>query len=226
MGAVDDIRRPAATAVREASAGGPEPAPRPTGLLDLRGRERAPALLVYPADAVLVVSGLPGSGKSTLIRRWSGAASVVDPRDAHEDCAAVMPTWLPYAVYRPWARLVYARRLWNAVRAGGPLLVHDCGSRSWLRRLLAREAGRRGRELHLVLLDMAAADALAGQEARGRWARPRVFDRHRRGLRRLSDALTAPGAGEPGGSPVPEAASVVLLDRTTREHVTAVAFRR
>ncbi|MBZ4322607.1 AAA family ATPase [Streptomyces huiliensis] len=224
---MDDIRRPASTAVRETTPPGrPAAAPRPRGLVDLRGRESAPALLAYPADAVLVVSGLPGSGKSTLIRRWSRAASVVDPRDAHEDCAAVMPDSLPYAVYRPWARLVHARRLWSAVRAGGPLLVHDCGSRAWLRRLLAREAGRRGRELHLVLLDVGAADALAGQEARGRWARPRVFDRHRRGLRRLLDALAAPGAGEPGGGPVPEAASVVLLDRTTREHVAAVEFGR
>ncbi|MGK5636732.1 AAA family ATPase [Streptomyces sp. URMC 126] len=220
---MDDIRGPAATAVREVPPGGP--APRPRGLVDLRGPTRAPALLTYPAGAVLVVSGLPGSGKSTLIRRWSRAATVVDPRDAHEDCAAVMPAFLPYAVYRPWARLVYARRLWAAVRTGGPLLVHDCGSRAWLRRLLAREAGRRGRELHVVLLDVGPADALAGQEARGRWARPRVFDRHRRGLRRLLDALAASDAGERAGSPVPEAASVVLLDRTTREHVAAVEFR-
>ncbi|WP_312018767.1 AAA family ATPase [Streptomyces sp. I05A-00742] len=223
---MDDIRRPAATAVQEVPPGEPAPVLRPRGLVDLRGKERAPALLSYPADAVVVVSGLPGSGKSTLIRRWSGAASVVDPRDVHVACEAVMPSFLPYAVYRPWARLVYVRRLRAGVRAGGPFLVHDCGSRAWMRRWLAREAGSQGRELHLVLLDVGAAEALAGQEARGRRARPRVFDRHRRGLRRLVAALSAPGAAGGDGGPVPEAASVVLLDRTTREHVRAVEFRR
>ncbi|MEV4443804.1 hypothetical protein AB0K09_33455 [Streptomyces sp. NPDC049577] len=119
-------------------AGGTAMALRPRGLVDFRGRERAPALLSYPADAVVVVSGLPGSGKSTLLRRWSEAAAAVDPRDVHVACEAVMPARVPYAVYRPWARLEHFRWLRRGVRAGGPLLVHDCGSRRWMRRWLAR----------------------------------------------------------------------------------------
>ncbi|MCA6096566.1 ATP-binding protein [Streptomyces sp. SCA3-4] len=220
----------------------------PRGLMDLRGRhEDVPAVLRYPPGAVVVVSGLPGSGKSTLLRRWSQAAaddtppagpgrtpvapSAVDPRAVHVACEAVMPARLPYAVYRPWARLEHFRWLRAEVRGGGPLLVHDCGSRAWIRRWLARTAGRQGRELHLVLLDVGAQEALAGQAARGRWASRRAFARHRRGLDRLLHAMSegsGPLPATPGPQPVPEAvteaASVVLLDRTSRERVTALTF--
>ncbi|MDG4533906.1 AAA family ATPase [Streptomyces sp. AV19] len=200
----------------------------PRGLVDLRGHKRGPEVLAYPPGAVVVVSGLPGSGKSTLLRRWSGAGRVVDPRDVHVACESAMPDFLPYAAYRPWARVLHFLRLRTGVRAGGPLLVHDCGSRAWMRRWLGRAAGRLGRELHLVLLDVGPAEALAGQHARGRSTRPHVFARHRRGLSRLLSALPAPGTATRGRRPVPpmvaEAASVVLLDRTTREHVRVVTF--
>ncbi|MDT0456340.1 AAA family ATPase [Streptomyces sp. DSM 41527] len=228
---------------------------RPRGLVDLRGPGDVPALLSYPPGAVVVVSGLPGSGKSTLLRRWSEAASVVDPRTVHLACEAVMPARLPYAVYRPWARWKYFRWLRTAVRDGEALLVHDCGGRPWMRRWLARSAGRQGRELHLVLLDVGVAEALSGQQARGRLAPRRAFVRHRRGLDRLLGALSGLGAARlpapraaadeaddarsphavrlpkrsapsahPAADPVPEAKSVVLLDRGSRAQVAAVEF--
>ncbi|MFE2878231.1 ATP/GTP-binding protein [Streptomyces roseus] len=203
-------------------AGAGAPAGRvvsPHGLVDLRGQRGAPLLISYPAGAVVVVSGLPGSGKSTLLRRWSVAAPVVDPRASHIACEAVMPAWLPYAVYRPWARLRHFRRLHAEVRSGGPLLVHDCGSRAWMRRWLSRTAGRRDRELHVVLLDVGAAEALAGQRARARWASRRAFARHRQGLARLLESLRRKGPAA-----VREAASVVLLDHVSRERLSAVEF--
>ncbi|MEV7024730.1 AAA family ATPase [Kitasatospora sp. NPDC093558] len=188
------------------------------GVVDLRGADGPGFAVRYPAGAVVVVSGLPGAGKSTLLRRWSAdGVAVVDPRAVHEACEAVMPAWLPYAVYRPWARPRHALLLRSSVRRGGPLLVHDCGSRAWMRRWLAREAGRQGRELHLVLLDVGAGTALDGQHARGRHASTRVFARHRVGLARLSAALDH-------GDPVPEAASVLLLDAVSRSRATAVRF--
>ncbi|WP_242577898.1 TGBp1 family protein [Streptomyces sp. MST-110588] len=228
---------------------------RPRGVVDLRGVEKGgvPAVLTYPVDAVVVVSGLPGSGKSTLLRRTSEAAPVIDPRVAHVACEAVMPGWLPYAVYRPWARWRYFRWLRTEVRSGGPLLVHDCGGRPWMRRWLSGHTGRQGRELHLIVLDVGVAEALSGQDARGRWAPRRAFARHRKGLDRLLRALSGPDAAPPpapraGGTavitsppatrlterpaaptaPLPdlvrEAASVVLLDRRSREQVAAVEF--
>ncbi|WP_239696522.1 MULTISPECIES: TGBp1 family protein [unclassified Streptomyces] len=209
------------------------PVLRPRGLVDLRGTGDVPAVFLYPVDAVVVVSGLPGSGKSTLLRRWSKAALAIDPRVVHVACEAVMPVWLPYVVYRPWARWRYFRWLRTAVRGGGgPLLVHDCGGRPWMRRWLRRSAGRQGRELHLVVLDVWVAEALSGQAARGRWAPRRVFARHRRGLDRLLRELSGLGVAQPGPAwattpardPVREAASVVLLDRSSREQVAAVEF--
>ncbi|MFD8704054.1 AAA family ATPase [Kitasatospora sp. NPDC059648] len=197
----------------------------PRGLVDLRGEAGPGMVVAYPGDAVVVVSGLPGAGKSTLLRRWAagGAVPTVDPRTVHEACEAVMPARLPYAVYRPWARLEHFRLLRTSVRRGGPLLVHDCGSRAWMRRWLAREAGRQGRELHLVLLDVAAATALDGQRARGRHAPARVFARHRRGLGRLSAEFTR-HARSGGPVPTPEAASVLLLDTVSRARAEAVRF--
>lgn len=197
----------------------------PCGVVDLRGEAGAGLVVAYPADAVVVVSGLPGAGKSTLLRRWAagGAVLAVDPRTVHEACEAVMPACLPYAVYRPWARLEHFRLLRTSVRRGGPLLVHDCGSRAWMRRRLAREAGRQGRELHLVLLDVGAATALDGQRARGRHASARVFARHRRGLGRLLAEFTR-YARSGGPVPIPEAASVLLLDTVSRSRAEAVRF--
>ncbi|MCB5906801.1 ATP-binding protein [Streptomyces pinistramenti] len=213
-----------------AGAAGPAPEARPQGLWDLRATDTVPAALSYPPGAVVVASGLPGSGKSTVLHRWSAAAAaaaaVIDPRTVHVACEAVMPDWLPYAVYRPWARA----RLLLWLRAGlgrdRPLLVHDCGSRPWLRRLLARSAARRGRSLHLVVLDVGPAVALSGQRARDRWVRRRVFARHCRGLGRLLGTLPRPGA--PAAAALPAAlagvASVVLLDEASRAKVRAVRF--
>ncbi|MER7671697.1 AAA family ATPase [Kitasatospora sp. NPDC096128] len=197
----------------------------PRGVLDLRGEAGARFVARYPAGAVVVVSGLPGAGKSTLLRRWAatGEAATVDPRTVHEACEAVMPVRLPYAVYRPWARLEHFRLLRSSVRRGGPLLVHDCGSRAWMRRWLAREAARQGRELHLVLLDVGTATALDGQRARGRHASVRVFARHHRGLTRLSAAFTR-HTRSGGPLPTPEAASVLLLDAVSRSRAETVAF--
>nr|WP_245655074.1 ATP/GTP-binding protein [Streptomyces catenulae] len=151
---------------------------------------------------------------------------MVDPRAVHVACEAVMPGWLPYPVYRPWARWRLLREVVAALRGDGPVLVHDCGSRAWLRRLLARGAARHGRTLHLVLLDVGADTALSGQRARDRWVRRRVFDRHCRGLDRLLRALdrSADAASTELPETLAELASLVVLDAGTRERVAAVRF--
>jgi hypothetical protein len=78
----------------------------------------------------------------------------------------------------------------------------------------------RGAGVHLVLLDIDPSTALSGQRARGRHVPRHVFARHVKGLARLLDDLSS-GAG---AAAVPEAASVVLLDRDSRELPVAVEF--
>ncbi|MEU9002681.1 AAA family ATPase [Streptomyces sp. NPDC059982] len=199
----------------------------PRGVVDLRGRAGGDVRLSYPANAAVVVAGLPGSGKSTLLRAWSAAATVVDPRVTREAHEARMPDWLPYGAYRPWARLNHMRWIRCEMGRRRPLLIHDCGSRTWMRRWLAHTAGRAGRPLHMVVLDVGPQEALSGQHARRRLVSPRVFRVHQRGLARLLDRL-----GHADGPPTTTAAavaggvsSVVLLDRAMRDRrVVSVRF--
>ncbi|MER8184566.1 AAA family ATPase [Kitasatospora sp. NPDC094015] len=192
---------PAAAPVRP----GPRGVLRPTGLHDLRGR-RAPVALHYPPADLVVVSGLPGSGKSTLLRRC-GRARVIDSQHVREQYRSRLPRGLPYALYRPLVRIGHYLRLRRALRAGGPLLVHDCGTLPWVRGWLARTAARQGRRLHLVLLDVSPAEAAAGQRARGRRVSRYAFARHRHATGRLRARLAGTD-GPPAGC-----ASAVVLDR-------------
>ncbi|MFJ2810492.1 AAA family ATPase [Kitasatospora sp. NPDC087271] len=186
------------------------------GLHDLRTGP-APVALHYPAGDLLVVSGLPGSGKSTLMRRCV-RAPLVDSQLVREEYAARLPGRLPYALYRPLARIAHYRRLRRAVLAGGPLAVHDCGSLSWVRFWLTRAAARQGRRVHLLLLDAEPAEAREGQQSRGQGVSRYAFLRHRAAVDRLRRRLT--GAGRP-----PEGcASAVVLDRAAARALREIVF--
>ncbi|MFI9099096.1 AAA family ATPase [Streptomyces fildesensis] len=195
----------------------------------MQGDERwAGTTLRYPAGDVLVVSGLPGSGKSTLMRRAvderdgtgdssDGAVRRIDSQDVRVHWEGLMPALLPYAAYRPLVRLDHYARLRRALRTGASLVVHDCGSLAWVRRWLARDARRRGRGLHLLVLDVPEDAARAGQLARGRMVSGYAMARHRRAARRLV-ALAGPG-GRPDGC-----VSALLLDRPAAGAVRRIVF--
>jgi predicted kinase len=186
---------------------------------DLRGTVSRRTLR-FPAGDRVVVSGLPGSGKSTLIRRVVAVQDEVrriDSQDVRERWAAVLPRWLPYAVYRPFVRLAHYAVLRAALASGASVVVHDCGSQTWVRNWLGRDAARRGRALHLVLLDVPAATALRGQAERGRRVSDYAFLRHRRAVRRL--IADAESGQVPRGCE-----SVVLLDRGAAGALRGVAF--
>ncbi|MFE1316027.1 AAA family ATPase [Kitasatospora phosalacinea] len=188
---------------------------RPHARHDLTDRP-APARLAYPADDVLVVSGLPGSGKSTLMRRCA-RARVIDSQHTRAAFARALPG-VPYALYRPLVRLAHYLRLRAALRAGGPLVVHDCGTLPWVRRALARRTARQGRRLHLLLLDASPAQAADGQRRRGRRVSRYAFARHRRAWAALRALATADGPLPPG------LASAVLLPREAAARLTAIEF--
>ena len=105
----------------------------------------------------MVVAGLPGAGKSTLIRRAvdRSVVRVVDTDDQR----------------REGGRASYVRhygRILAAVRGARPVVIHSRGTLGTLRRAITLLASLRGRPAHLILLDAPRADAEAGQRHRGR----------------------------------------------------------
>ncbi|MDI2124572.1 AAA family ATPase [Yinghuangia seranimata] len=193
------------------------PAPlRPVGVCDLRGGP-SPAVLEYGPSAVLVVAGLPGSGKSTLIARCV-RVPVVDSQHTRKRYQTRLPRWVPYRLVRPVVRIAHLRRLNAALRAEGPLVFHDFGAVPLVRRWVARSARRRGRDVHLLFLDVPADTALAGQRERGRAVPAQRFARHRVNARRLLGRLDADGAAPRGW------ASVTLLSRPSAERLQSVDF--
>ncbi|MFG2096520.1 AAA family ATPase [Streptomyces sp. NPDC048612] len=199
---------------------------RGAAVVDLRGEARAPgaAELRFPAGDLVVVSGLPGSGKSTFMHR------VVPPLDGRGaevyriDSQDVRERWergrlrrLPYGLYRPLVRAAHYLTLGRALRSGHSVVVHDCGTLAWVRRWIARAALRGGRGAHLVLLDVAPEVALSGQESRGRGVSGYAFARHRGAVGRLVGA--AESARLPEGF-----RSAVLLDRPAAGALETLTF--
>ncbi|MEV8320580.1 AAA family ATPase [Streptomyces sp. NPDC059900] len=184
---------------------------------DLRQRTgHSPHRLTFGAGDLIVVSGLPGSGKSTLMSR-AVAGPRIDSQDTRDRWARRMPRLLPYAVYRPLVRLAHYAGLRAALRSGEGVVVHDCGTQAWVRRWLAREAVRRGTTLHLLLLDVEPATAIEGQLSRGRGVSRYAFARHRRTIARLV------GAAERGDLPR-GCGSAILLDRTAADVLRGIGF--
>ncbi|MEU7059896.1 AAA family ATPase [Streptomyces sp. NPDC046197] len=206
-------RRPAATA-REGHGERPAPAPVVRDLRDRAGR--GPHVLLFGPRDLVVVTGLPGSGKSTLMHR-AVRATRVDSQDTRDRWDARLASCLPYAVYRPLVRLAHYAGLRRALRTGGGVVVHDCGTQAWVRGWLVRAARRRGGGFHLVLLDVPPGTALAGQRERGRGVSRYAFLRHRRAAARL---LRAAEQGD-----LPEGcASAVLLDRAAADALHRIDF--
>ncbi|MFC7895239.1 AAA family ATPase [Streptomyces sp. NPDC057381] len=204
-------KQPAAPAP-EACAELPAPVVR-----DLRDRDgRSPHALLFGPRDLVVITGLPGSGKSTLMERTVRGRRI-DSQDTRDRWDRRMPRFLPYALYRPLVRLAHYAALREALRSGEGVVVHDCGTQSWVRAWLAREARRRDGTLHLLLLDVDADEALAGQRERGRGVSRYAFLRHRAASTRLLRAVTE-GALPAGCT------SAVLLDRAAADTLHRIAF--
>ncbi|MEU5310161.1 AAA family ATPase [Streptomyces sp. NPDC021562] len=184
---------------------------------DLRDRAgHSPHGLLFGPRDLVVVTGLPGSGKSTLMRRTVQGIRI-DSQDTRDRWDARLARVLPYAVYRPLVRLAHYAALRRALRTGEGVVVHDCGTQVWVRDWLAREARRRGGTLHLLLLDVTPGTALDGQRERGRGVSRYAFLRHRRAAARLIRSV------EKGELP-PGCGAALLLDRDAADALRRITF--
>jgi hypothetical protein len=203
---------------------------RPTGRHDLR--EHGVEELRYPYDCVLVVAGIPGAGKTTLLRRLFALTGDEPAAARTGDGARVLDsqqarTWwgrylhrLPYAWWRPLVHTTYYGRLALTMRNhNGPVILHDCATRAWNRRLIMTAARRSHKQVHLLLLDVDPPIARAGQDSRGRRVSAASFVRHCRRWRRVCDAALD-GAGAIG----PDIASAVIISRAGAQRLHAIHF--
>ena len=143
--------------------------------------------LTYPVNAVVVVAGLPGAGKSTLIRRAVDRETVrvVDTDDQR----------------RGRRRASYVRHyahILAAVWGRQPVVIHSRGTLGTLRRSITLASSLRGRPAHLILLDVrapprrTASGAAAGASPAGAWTA-----RSRAGAGCIERGVRAASAGPP-----------------------------
>lgn len=134
---------------------------------------------------LLLLGGVPGAGKSTLIRQVADRnpdVRTLDPETSARWLRARVPQ-LPYRLYRPLVHLWHAAATLALVLFGPTpgrrtLLVHDPATRPGRRELLGRIARARGWRTSLVMIDVPRAAAIDGQHARGRMVRSKAFERH------------------------------------------------
>jgi AAA domain len=133
-------------------------------------------LLAADSQDVVVVAGLPGAGKTTLV--------AFEPRaldsDAMREAWAPRLTRVPYLLWRP---VVHARHwvaIWRALKRSDGVVVVRPFTSAWLRRGVLRRARRHHPAVHLVVVDATRAQARQGQRARGRTIGRRAMRRHER----------------------------------------------
>ncbi|WP_405056913.1 ATP-binding protein [Kribbella sp. NBC_01505] len=178
----------------------------------------------YSGEAVVVLAGIPGAGKSTLLRR-------LYPEDSDHagvqvfDSERLRARWMrvlgvvPYSYWRPLLHLTYYAQVLTAMKSG-PMVIHDCATRPWVRRLLGWRAKRAGLPLHLILIDVPGEVARDGQWSRGRVVRTSSMETH---CRRWPQLLAK--ATEDPGQVVPGARSAIVLSRRQASRLQAITFR-
>lgn len=167
-----------------------------------------------PRD-MLVVAGLPGAGKTTMLNHAAPGLVVLDSDQVRTRLAAAVPS-VPYRCYRPVVHAWHRARVVRRALARGPIVVHEPSTRASTRTLLALVGVLSGRPVRLLFLDVTASEALAGQRSRGRVVRPRSFARHVRRVGRWREGLLAERV--PAGW-----SSVQVIDRARAGRTRVVA---
>lgn len=187
--------------------------------------------LRYPATAAVIVAGVPGAGKSTALRKLFGSTSDAVRPARSPDGALLLDSqhsrnwWqlrlgaVPYPLWLPIVHITHYLRIRTALfDSSGPVVIHDCGTRDWVRRLVSLWARAAGRTVHLIMIDAPAELAMAGQISRGRTVGNLSFRWHCMRWQRL---VVLAGAGV---KPRPAPESVVIMDRAAVTALSEVSF--
>lgn len=176
----------------------PLPNSTPNDEFGREGSDAVAAAQVLQHADLIVVAGVPGAGKSTALRvaarttRWR----ILDPDVERAWFGRHLPKGTPYRLYRPLVHVLHHLVLLSVLlrgparlRAAGRdrLLVHEPGTRTPRRVLLARLAAARGWRAALLLVEVSRTEALAGQHARHRVLKAGAFERHWRRWVRLRE---------------------------------------
>lgn len=184
--------------------------------------------LRYPTASVLIVAGIPGAGKTTLMRRIFGISGtetqpvctaegvhVLDSEQSRNYCRRCFHG-IPYGVWRPAVHLLQYVRILRILSRKTPVVIHETGTRFWIPSTIRFVSALRGWQLHVVLLDVPPPVAAASQSERKRVVRRRTFEMHcRRWQRRTASGPTGLIAG---------AKSAVIISRSAAEHLRAICF--
>lgn len=137
-----------------------------------------PVELQLPPHGLVVVAGLPGAGKTTLVRRLAGGAGVHAP-DAEDVAQRLAGVPLPYRALRPLVHTAHLARVVTALWSAHPRVLTSDPLTSPVRRRALRTAARlSGRTLLVVLVHASPAQARDGQTRRGRSLSARRMSRH------------------------------------------------
>lgn len=174
----------------------------------------------------MLLGGILGAGKTTLLGRVaapSTEARLLDSEAWRTRLSGRLPWFVPYATWRPLVHLLHYATTARALGGHQTLVMHECATRTILRRWLVRLARRAGRPAHLVILDVDLPVARQGQTARGRTVRRSPLRRHWtrwRALRtRLRDPRSAAAVLRHEGW-----SSCVVMDRTAANRLAAFQF--
>jgi ABC-type cobalamin/Fe3+-siderophores transport system ATPase subunit len=171
--------------------------------------------LAVPAGSLVVIAGLPGAGKTSLLRRLAATAPTdVVALDSEDVATHLRRLPVGYRVLRP---LVHALHLLTVLAAvSGPVscvLTTDPLTAPGRRLLLGTAARLTGRRLHVIVVEASIAEALNGQWTRGRRLGSRRMSRH---IRRSPALSRRP----------PFATSTTILTRTEAREAEGLRLTR
>ncbi|HYZ56748.1 MAG TPA: AAA family ATPase [Streptosporangiaceae bacterium] len=183
-----------------------QPSPRPAGtagagveVTKAPARTQAtapahPARLPVSKRSLVLVAGLPGAGKTTLMRTLhpDRTLRVSDSEQLRTAVLPLLPCSTRYGLVRPAVHLLHRASVVCLSLGPSPaVVVHLPATSARLRRAITRLARLSRRTAHLVWLDAAATEARESQRTRGRMITARSFERHVRRAERTSERILA-----------------------------------